>query len=129
MLRERIKKDIEKAVSGIGYQVSGIDIEVTRVQDPGFGDYSTNIALRLTPFAQGKPPATQTVKPFGKPQDKQTPMESARLLSSSLQNLPYIKKLEVKEPGFINFFIKEEYWQNQVDVVLKAGVKYGSNSQ
>src|SRR3989338_2725402 len=118
MLRQQIRKDIKKAVSDIGYQVSGIDIEVARSQDPGFGDYSTNIALKASR------------------EGKHSPMESARLLTDSLQNLPYIKKLEVKEPGFINFFIKDEYWQNQVDVVLTShpfGVNkakgYGSNSQ
>src|SRR3990167_5583805 len=117
MLRQQIRKDIKKAVSDIGYQVSGIDIEVARSQDPGFGDYSTNIALKASR------------------EGKHSPMEFARLLSDSLKNLPYIKKLEVKEPGFINFFIKDEYWQNQVDVVLTShpfGVNkangYGSNS-
>ena len=117
MLRQQIRKDIKKAVSDIGYQVSGIDIEVARSQDPGFGDYSTNIALKASR------------------EGKHSPMEFARLLSDSLKNLPYIKKLEVKEPGFINFFIKDEYWQNQVEVVLTShpfGVNkangYGSNS-
>src|SRR3990167_6645288 len=135
MLRQQIRKDIKKAVSDIGYQVSGIDIEVARTQDPSFGDYTTNIALKTASYSSsesrgrvekskiGSSRQARTILPF-----KQKPMESAKLLSDSLQNLPYIKKLEVKEPGFINFFIKDEYWQNQVEVVLKSDAKYGSNS-
>src|SRR3989344_5662782 len=120
MLREGIKKDIIKAISnfpsktrlasGGKIQISNSEVEVTRTSDPGFGDFTTNIALKVTKLQR----------------DKETKVD--KVLSDSLKKSKLIKKLEVKEPGFINLFVQDDYWQNQVDVVLKADSKYGSNS-
>src|SRR3989304_9289744 len=113
MLRDQIKKDILPAISNLHLEVGskGIDgMEVTRTNDSRFGDFTTNIALKVSHKV------------------KQSPMEFAKILADSLQKQPYIKKLEVVKPGFLNFFVKEEYWQKQVDDVLKQGGKYGSNS-
>jgi len=108
MIRDQIKKDLKKVVGGIvGKWDSGI--EIVRQDNPKFGDFSTNLPLKI------------------KREVKQTPMEIAKLLADSLKNLPYIKKLEVIEPGFVNFFIKDEVWQKQVGEVLSGRAKYGSN--
>ncbi|OGE07637.1 arginine--tRNA ligase [Candidatus Curtissbacteria bacterium RIFCSPLOWO2_02_41_11] len=109
MLREQIKKDIAKAISNFKFPISNAEIEVTRTSDPEFGDFATNLPLKIS---RGS---------------KQSPMESARLLADSLKDLPYVEKLEVKEPGFINFFLKNEVWQKQVEDVLNRGSKYGAN--
>jgi len=109
MLRDEIRKDIQKQVSRTVGNWDG-RIEVTRTTDPKFGDFTTNIALKVSHKV------------------KQSPMEFAKVLSQSLQQQPYLKKLEVVKPGFLNFFIKDEIWQKQVDDVLKQGNMYGSNS-
>ena len=109
MMREQIKKDIAKAISNFKFPISNAEIEVTRTSDPEFGDFATNLPLKIS---RGS---------------KQSPMESARLLADSLKDLPYVEKLEVKEPGFINFFLKNEVWQKQVEDVLNRGSKYGAN--
>src|SRR3989304_2934844 len=96
MLRDQIKKDILPAISNLHLEVGskGIDgMEVTRTNDSRFGDFTTNIALKVSHKV------------------KQSPMEFAKILADSLQKQPYIKKLEVVKPGFLNFFVKEEYWQ------------------
>ncbi|OGM14256.1 arginine--tRNA ligase, partial [Candidatus Woesebacteria bacterium RBG_16_41_13] len=128
MLRDEIRKDIAEAVKGVGLE-SGrpfgsepqgrrLDVEVVRTSDLKFGDFTSNVAFKVS----------HKVTPFGKAQDKQSPMEFAKILADSLKKQPYIKKLEVAKPGFLNFFIKEEYWQKQVEDVLKQGNMYGSNS-
>src|SRR3990167_6351222 len=109
MLLEQIKKDIAKAISNFKFPISNAEIEVTRTSDPEFGDFATNLPLKIS---RGS---------------KQSPMESARLLADSLKDLPYVEKLEVKEPGFINFFLKNEVWQKQVEDVLNRVSKYGAN--
>src|SRR3989344_6357088 len=134
MLREGIKKDIIKAISnfpsktrlasGGKIQISNSEVEVTRTSDPGFGDFTTNIALKVTKLQRDKETRVDKVSPGS----YQRPMEFAKVLSDSLKKSKLIKKLEVKEPGFINLFVQDDYWQNQVDVVLKADSKYGSNS-
>ncbi|MDZ4209890.1 MAG: arginine--tRNA ligase, partial [Candidatus Curtissbacteria bacterium] len=83
--------------------------EVSRTTDAKFGDFSTNIALRVSHAS------------------KQSPQETAKILTDSLKDLPYVEKLEVAGPGFINFFIKSEYWQDQVSDVLILGEGFGSN--
>src|SRR3972149_5616663 len=125
MVRDEIKKDIFETFDNLHLTIDRSDVEVARTSDPKFGDFTTNVALRI---AQGKLPSVSDAKPFDKAQGKQSPMEFAKLLAQSLQKQPYIKKLEVKEPGFLNFFVKDDVWQKQVDDVLKQGGKYGSNS-
>src|SRR3990172_3618379 len=107
-LREQIRKDIEDKVSGMVGQWDG-RVEVTRASDARFGDYTSNVALR---YAQGKLQKEKAIK--------QSPMEFAKKLADSFKNQAYIEKLEVKEPGFLNFFIKDEVLQNEVEKVLKT---------
>ena len=116
MLRDLIKKDIAKAVSSFQFPVSSLGIEVSRTVDSKFGDFATNVALQLT--TRNKKLETKSY---------QSAMEFAKILADSLKDLPYVKKLEVKEPGFLNFFVKDEIWQKQVEDVLKDGAKFGSN--
>ena len=119
IIRDRIKKDIGEAFSKLTINdqrltIDDSDIEVTRTADAKFGDFSTNIALKISR------------------DDKRSPLEFARVLADSLKALPYVEKLEVAGPGFINFFIKAEIWQKQVSDVLTSqslGVNnYGSNN-
>ena len=139
MLREQIKKDIlktidklpafAKASAGRHLTIDKSIVEVARTGDPRFGDFASNIALRatqnakrLTTNAKAHPrgvPGKDIAHPGGETGSKQSAMEIARILAGSLQNLPYLKKLEVKEPGFINFFVKDEVWQKEVEDVLK----------
>jgi len=109
MLRNQIKKDILSAIDKLELTIDESKVEVTRTNDPKFGDFTTNLPLKI------------------KHKNKQSPMEFANVLADSLKNQPYLEKLEVKEPGFLNFFIKDEIWQKEVEDVLKMGKKYGSN--
>src|SRR3989338_6066312 len=110
MLRELIREGIAKALKSANYSLPIAEIEVTRTSDPKFGDFSTNIALKINRKV------------------KQSPMETAKKLSDSLMDLPYVEKLEVVGPGFINFWIKTEVWQKEVSSVLKEKEKFGSNT-
>src|SRR3990167_4727766 len=110
MLKNEIKKDIAEVVESLGLELEEHEIEVTRTADAKFGDFTTNVALKVSHDT------------------KQSPMEFAKVLTDSLQKQPYLKKLEVVKPGFVNFFIKDEIWQKEVENVLKQGGKYGSNS-
>ena len=111
MLREKIRDDIAKVLKSTDYGLQTTDksIEVTRTSDPKFGDYTTNVALRR--FAP-------QVKPSTDRKTKQSPLDFANILADSLQSLPYVEKLEVAGPGFINFFVKPEIWQKEVESLL-----------
>jgi len=93
MIRQEIIKLVQKATGE-----SQEKIQVAYPEGQGFGDYTTNIALRL------KKPAT----------------EIAGKLKSDL-----FEKVEVAGPGFINFFLSKEYLQEQVGTILKEKEKFG----
>ena len=77
---------------------SPAEISVKHPEEKAHGDYSTNIALQL----------------------KKDPNEIVEKLKSDL-----FEKVEVAEPGFINFFLSREYLQKQVKEVLKQKEKFG----
>jgi arginyl-tRNA synthetase len=91
MIRKKIIKLIEKAT---GQK----DIHLERPENQKYGDYSTNIALKL----------------------KRNPRKIVEKLNSSL-----FEKIEIAGPGFINFFLSKEYLQKQIKVILKEKEKFG----
>jgi arginyl-tRNA synthetase len=91
MIRQKIIKLIEKAT---GQK----DIHLERPENQKYGDYSTNIALKL----------------------KRNPREIVEKLNSSL-----FEKIEIAGPGFINFFLSKEYLQKQIRVILKEKEEFG----
>lgn len=101
MIREQIKADIVRIARSM-WEVEEDAIDVTRAIDPNFGDYSTNIAMKLAK------------------QLKQSPMEIAKKLTDSMKDLPYVEKLQAKEPGFVNIFVKDDVWQDELQNVLKT---------
>lgn len=73
-----------------------------------YGDYAVNIALILAK-KQGR-----------------NPMEIADEIKSKIQS-DIFEKIEIVNPGFINFFLKSEFLQNQVKTIIKQGKKFGQS--
>src|SRR3989344_2511705 len=121
-LREQIRDHLRKELAQITIDdkqltIDHKDIEVKRTSDEKFGDYTSNVALRLSslvhrnsksfdkaqdkpfglpqdkPFGlpQDKPFGLPQDKPFGLPQDKRSPMEFAKELADRLKGQPYIE--------------------------------------
>lgn len=114
-LRKQIAGDLAEAVKMFTVHSSQLtveesDIEVTRPANSINGDYSTNLALKLSHDS------------------KQKPADIAKKLADSIKTQGYLEKVEVAGPGFINFFIKDKVWQRQVGEVIKADDKFGSNN-
>jgi len=82
-------------------------VEITLPPNPQFGDYSTNIALKLA-------------KPY-----KQNPLEVANSLKPVLSKLPFLEKIEVVTPGYLNFFLKREILEENLAMILKEKNAYG----
>ncbi|OUS42010.1 tRNA synthetases class I (R)-domain-containing protein [Ostreococcus tauri] len=72
-----------------------------------FGDYQYNGAMQL--FSQ-LPPEERTFK---------NPRELATSISHSLQSSDIFEKVEVAGPGFINFFLSDEYISREATRLLK----------
>ena len=87
-MKELLIEAINDSLKKLDIKDISVEIDVPKQKD--FGDYSTNIAMKLT-------------KVLGK-----NPLEIANLIVENINN-DNITKMEVKAPGFINFFVKKDY--------------------
>lgn len=83
--------------------------QITPSKDKQHGDYATNIALMLS-------------KQVGSP-----PNELARHIIAAIPRSPYIQRLEIAGPGFINFFLDASCFQHIIAEILKQGNQYGES--
>jgi len=128
MIRQEIAKLIEKSIRELqrAKKLPKFDLPEIQIEHPGekiHGDYATNAAMAIakqikTTTRPPHPPA------FSGPL---SPMEIANILGSRLQVLGdrIFEKVEVAEPGFINFFISKEYLQKQVAEIMRRKEKFG----
>ena len=99
--------EIVKKLFNIEPEEKMVMLEVPK--DTNNGDYSTNIAMRLS-------------KPLG-----QKPIEIANQLKEELNKLDKIDKVEVAGPGFINFWLKKENMASVINTVLDLQDDYGKS--
>lgn len=91
-IKQTLQEQIKSAIKVVGIEVDSVDL--THPQIASQGDYSTNVAMSLA-------------KEAGK-----NPRELAEQIISKLRmsNNEWIDKIEVAGPGFINFYLKPEYF-------------------
>jgi len=102
---QEIKKALDAAVKAeFGVEC---DAELT-VPDEKFGDLATGIAM-------------QVGKKAGK-----NPREVAILLAGKLHNLESVEKVEIADPGFINFFLSDDAMQQYISEAMSDN--FGKNN-
>lgn len=74
-------------------------------REEGFGDYSTNVAFILAPHLRKKP------------------IDVARQLIESMKGSGSCESVSVAGPGFINFSLKDDLWQQLLQRVALEGVR------
>lgn len=80
-------------------------------KDTSNGDYSSNLAMRLSKVL------------------KKNPFEIATSLQSVIEKeCPSVSKVEVARPGFLNFFIKPERHADIINQILDQEDNYGRNT-
>lgn len=86
-----MKQELETAIQAAVKKLFGLDVavELTR-PDEQFGDYTTNVAMKLAGQA------------------KQNPRQVAEQLQKELQALPAIAEIAIAGPGFLNFTLSED---------------------
>lgn len=107
--KEQLKIDIQKTLSKLNIQkeLNEIIIEVPKV--PVNGDYSTNVALTLSSILHS------------------SPRQIAEQILDNFQS-DIVKKIEIAGPGFINFFMKEDYLFNILNDVITMDKNYGRSN-
>jgi arginyl-tRNA synthetase len=112
VIRDDLKKLVEAAIVRAGEQgdLPAVALPEIVLEHPArleLGDFATNVALRLQ-RAVGRPPR-----------------EVAGAITHHLELPRSVSAVEVAGPGFVNFFLADEWLQEQVDVMLAAGADFG----
>lgn len=88
------------------------EIDVTHPEVAEFGDYTTNVAMRLV--GQAKMP----------------PMKIAEILVNRILGFPEMKdtlcRVEIKKPGFINVTLERKFLLEELAKILSEKEKYGN---
>lgn len=71
-------------------------LEVSKNTNNDFGDYSMNLALKLSKEL------------------KKNPMIIAEEIKEKIKDLDFIESINISKPGFINFFIKKEFLLEEI---------------
>lgn len=100
--------EIKKALAKLNV-TEEVTIEVTKPAQKENGDYATNIAMKLAKILH------------------KNPLEIANIIKESISNENIIN-IEIKSPGFINFFVKKEYLLENINTVLKEKENYGRSN-
>ena len=104
-IREEIKSVVSKSLKSLGYGEEFL-VKVSKPKESSFGDYSVSVAMEIA-------------KKEGK-----NPTEIASKIKEGIES-KYFTKIEVVNPGFINFFVAKEIVSNEIQEVLKKGEKFG----
>ena len=102
-----IIKDVVSTSFDIALEEKDIVVEIPK--DPTFGDYSTNIAMRLTK------------------QLRQNPRAVAEKLVESLKTNSYFDDVTIAGPGFINFKLSKKELTGVINDVLLQNNNFGNN--
>lgn len=106
-IKEKTKKIVEEVLSK-NYQVD-IDVEIENPKNENFGDFSTNVALKLSKVLS------------------KNPSEIANEVLHLLPNIEEIEKVEVAAPGFINFYLNTNQTKQILNEIIKKGDDFGKS--
>lgn len=108
-MKEKIKRMLKDSVKKIfpGLEIPEFQIEYPEKKE--LGDYSTNLAFQIAKIV------------------KKSPLEIATQISDSIKRDKTFEKIEVKNPGFINFFLSIDFLFEEVKKILKDKENYGKS--
>jgi arginyl-tRNA synthetase len=119
---EKIIKAIEK-VTG----TKNIDLEVPEREE--FGEYSTNVALKLKAQNLKLKTTSQKLKFEEKDNFRQVAEAIVEQLKEDKELMRYIEKIEVAGSGFINFYLKNEVLLENLQEIIKKEEDYGKSDE
>jgi arginyl-tRNA synthetase len=106
-MKEHLINLVQTALKKLNIDFDNVIVDKTKNKTNG--DYSTNVAMQLAKNL------------------RTNPVEIAEEIKKNI-DLDKIEKIEVVKPGFINFFVNEEYLIDNLYDVLKEKDNYGKNN-
>ena len=86
---------------------AGAEVELERPGEPEHGDYATNVALRLAGAR------------------RRAPREIAAEIAEAAAGLESVERADVAGPGFVNLFLRDEWFSSALGAMLEAGDAFG----
>ena len=120
--KEKIKQSLELSVTQItGNSPAGREIKLEHPAEEAHGDYSTNIAMTM--FGNFKFEILNL--------KLNSPLEFAKAIVEQLEKneelKDYVEKVEVAQPGFINFWLSKDALCQEMSLITEKGERYGSS--
>jgi arginyl-tRNA synthetase len=106
-MKARIVKSLQKAT---GIKEAHLEFP----ENEAHGDYATNVALVSAKKKKKKP--------------KELAEEIIKKLQKDKDLTKVVSKIEVAGPGFINFFLSQDFLFTETDKIIKEGEEYGSSN-
>ncbi len=112
MIKHELERLVEEAIARASERgdlpvVPAPEVVLERPPKAELGDYATSVALRLQRAARMAPQAV------------------AGAITHHLEQPAAVAAVQVAGPGFVNFFLADEWIQDQVDVILRQGAAFG----
>ncbi|MGM0853808.1 MAG: arginine--tRNA ligase [Bacillota bacterium] len=108
-LKSEIKAAVLKANLATEDQIPDVILEIPK--EKSHGDYSTNMAMQLARVAKKAPR-----------------MIAEGIMANFDQSKASIEKMEIAGPGFINFYMNNEYLTDLVPLILDQDQEYGQSN-
>ena len=130
MPKDEIIQSLKNALKELG--IEDFEPQIERPKDPQNGDFSTNAAMFAFRFVGKVTEAHVGEFKMATPKSNWgTPFELAKNLVNIL-NTKYkipdtFSKVEAVSPGFINFYLSNEYLQSQIQDIISKGDSYGQS--
>jgi arginyl-tRNA synthetase len=102
--------DPVRTLSAALADATGAELELERPGELEHGDYATNVALRLA--------GTRRLPP----------REIAAEIAQAAAGLEVVERAEVAGPGFVNFFLRDEWFSSALAEILEDGDAYGGGA-
>jgi arginyl-tRNA synthetase len=106
-LRDWLAAGLRSAAPALGLDGDLPEPELQEPRQKEHGDFATNVALALAKRA-GAPPR-----------------QVAEALIAALEPVPFVEKVEVAGPGFINVWTTDDWLFDTVRAIAAEGVRYG----
>jgi arginyl-tRNA synthetase len=111
LVKYQVERLVQAALTTLPADILPADIQpavtIERTRDPAHGDFATNVALQLA-------------KPA-----RRNPRQLAQAIVDALAPSDLIAKVEIAGPGFINFHLSTEAYQQELAHVFDLGPAYG----
>jgi arginyl-tRNA synthetase len=115
LVKYQIERLVQAALACLPPDIVPADVhptvEVERTRDAAHGDFATNIALQLA-------------KPARK-----NPRQLAQAIVDCIPASELVSKIEIAGPGFINFHLSPQAYQQELSRIFDLGVAYGYNKR